>query len=69
MSQQTIRKLMLDMNVYPVKVDLLVPEILKLIREIVPEENKSWGYGSNPEGWNSCRKAILDRLNEMERGV
>ena len=40
-----------------------IEDIVNLIKsDLVPEENKSWGYGSNPEGWNQCRLCILGEL-------
>ena len=37
--------------------------IKELFKSTVPEENKSFGYGSNPEGWNICRKVTLEAMD------
>ena len=74
MSQQTIREILNTHYLGTAAGDKEIMKdsitaILKLIREMVPGEQEyavSYSEGSHNRGWNTCRKEILDRLEEME---
>ena len=80
MSQQTIRGCLRDLELIAIGVHGLDDgekfasdahtAILKLIKEMVPEEKDGAGdreQGAEFDGWNSCRQTFLDRLEEMDK--
>lgn len=67
--RERVETLLLDANVYPAKVKVLVPEILSLVKEMVPESlkpvpNDTESQRQFEHGWKNFRQAILNEIGE-----
>ena len=54
-------------NLHILNPEYVAAQIKQFLKEtVVPEENKSFGYGDSPTGWNTCRAEVLKRIDALD---